>query len=227
MARSGLAWRVRPGEACRGLDRLGTAWNRSFGCIEGETEMLEKVEATLIGVAPLLMNNGRKANPLDEWTQKLSAMTKKRQKTLADFAAIREVEWYGGIYTDLDKLPALPADNVLAMIVDGAKKSKRGEDAKAAVFETQPYYRLSYDGPKDLAKLYAAPGFCDYRSVSLNQRRTMRARPRFASWMLPIAVMVNTDILEVTDVLRALEDAGERVGIGDYTPRFGRFTVET
>jgi len=189
--------------------------------------MLEKLEATLLGVSPLLMNNGRGADPTDELTRQLKPLTIKKPKTDEVLSEIRRLEWARSLYLDADGRLAIPADNILAAVIEGARKSKLGKDAEAGVFDSEPFYQIHHEGPKDLDRLYVTPGFCDYRGVVVARRRTMRARARVpAGWRLPIALMVNTEIIEVRAVVAALEAAGERIGLGDYRPRFGRFTVE-
>jgi hypothetical protein len=54
----------------------------------------------------------------------------------------------------------------------------------------------------------------------------MRCRPVFPKWSLAISLDVNTDIIDTHKVLKAYELAGERVGLLEYRPRYGRFTVE-
>lgn len=192
--------------------------------------MLEKIEAKLVGVAPLIMHNGRLADPLDPHTKMLKELTSKPAKAKTDevLREIRRVEWLGGLYQNPDGLIAIPSDNVLAVIVQGARKSKLGKEATAGIFETEPFYALQYKGPRDPLALHELAGFVDYRGTKLNGRtRIMRTRPRFQEWSVEIQVMVNTEIIDVEAVVQALTIAGERIGLGDFRPRFGRFTIET
>lgn len=188
--------------------------------------MLETVKAKLIGVSPLLMHNIQLADPLSEAAQALKEVTKKRKKSDEELLEIRRLEWLGGLYLDENGAPALPADMILAAVVAGARKSKLGKDAQAGVFETQAYYPLDYDGPRDIAELYQTPGFVDVRAARVTTSRVMRTRPRFPRWSVDIALSVNTEVINLAEVWDALEIAGERSGLGDHRPRFGRFTVE-
>lgn len=188
--------------------------------------MLEKIEKTLVGVSPLLMHSGRLADPTDPATRELKELTAKRRKTDEDISAIKRCEWMGGLYLDGDGRVAIPSTNVLALVIAGSRKSKLGKQAEAGVFDTQLFYRLEYDGPKDPAKLYDVGGFVDYRPVVVQRNRCMRSRPVFPGWKLPIQLSVNTDVIDVGDVVRALEVAGEVVGLGEWRPRFGRFIVQ-
>lgn len=188
--------------------------------------MLEKLEVTLVGAAPLLMKNGLLADPGWEGTKELKALTGKRKKTDDDLLAIREAEWRRSLYLDMDGRVAIPSDNILALVVEGARKSKLGKQAQSGVYEAQAFYPLQYEGPKDIGKLYQQSRFVDVRSVVVQRARVMRTRPKFDQWSLPIQLLVETSVIETRDVLAALSAAGHVVGLGDFRPRFGRFEVQ-
>lgn len=187
--------------------------------------MLSKLEVTLSGVSPLMLHNGHLADPTNTHTKALKSLTSKRNKTEEDLLNIRQVEWMGGLYLDASGRVAIPAEAVLATVIAGARKDKLGKQASAGVFEVQPFYPLKYDGPKDLNKLYADGRFADYRSVVVQRNRCMRCRPVFPQWDLPIQLSVNDEVINIADVKRALEVAGEVIGLCEYRPRFGRFVV--
>lgn len=63
------------------------------------------------------------------------------------------------------------------------------------------------------------------RPVIINRSRVMRYRPEFMPWALEFTVSILDDELPAPVVLEILQDAGRRVGIGDYRPKFGRFQV--
>ena len=188
--------------------------------------MIETVKATLVGVAPLLMSNVRTADPTNEWAIRLKVLSAIRNKTEEQLAELKRVEWWARLITNEKGAPSITADHVLAAIVCGAKKAKLGETAKAAVFETDAFYPLSYEGPKNMEKLSELPEFCDYRVVAVSTRRVMRARPRFPAWSCDVSVNVNTEMMETSQVIEALTVNGQLVGMGDYTPRFGRYEVK-
>ena len=53
----------------------------------------------------------------------------------------------------------------------------------------------------------------------------MRYRPIFLEWATEVQVAVNTDVLDVREVQKAIEDSGKLIGVCEYRPRFGRFEV--
>jgi len=98
---------------------------------------LQTASFTIQGVAPLLMNNVQKADPLNQWAKALKAMTKKRVKTDEDLAEIARIEWCGGLYLGADGSPCLTGEAIEATIREGAKKSKEGKKVQSGVFVQQ------------------------------------------------------------------------------------------
>ena len=187
---------------------------------------MKKVALKLTGVAPLIMHNARLADPTDPITREKNKISKGRNKTEEMLLAIKEIEWRGGLYLDEKGRPAIPADVVLAAVIQGARKAKLGKEASAAVYCEKPFFALDYDGPKDIKTLYADGRFCDYRSVAQQRQRIMRARPIFRSWSCNVELQIDEEILNPDQARDAMVAAGARVGIGDFRPRYGRFTVE-
>jgi hypothetical protein len=54
----------------------------------------------------------------------------------------------------------------------------------------------------------------------------MRSRPRLDAWQVQFEVSVlDADAIPDEVLLQVLQDAGQKVGVLDYRPRFGRFMV--
>lgn len=186
---------------------------------------METIKAKLVGISPIMFHSERLANPTDSGTRELKKLTTQRGKTDETQLQIKELEWRLGFY-ECDGRPVVPADNVLATVLQGARKLKKGKDVSAGVIEGAPHFFLQYEGPKTIDKLKSDERFCDYRSVVISQRRTMRARPIFRDWSLDISLQFDSEIIQESDLKQALEIAGERVGLCERRPRYGRFLVE-
>lgn len=186
---------------------------------------MQQLDVTLTGTAPLLMHNERLADPTSKWSKALKSISGKRKKTDEDLADLKRAEWFGGIYTDEAEKPVVPVDWVLAAALAGAKKSKDGPKVKSGVFEVAPHSLLKFDGPGSLEELYDDGRFIDYRGVGVNGKRIMRCRPRFPNWSIDVSLMFDATVVDGRELLRFIEVAGSLIGIGDYRPRFGRFTV--
>jgi hypothetical protein len=187
---------------------------------------MKRFSATLTGTAPLLMHNERLADPTSKYAKGMKALTGKRKKTDEDHAEIKRAEWWGGLYTNAEENEVVvPVDWILAMALAGAKKSKDGPKVKSGVFEVTPEFPLAYEGKRELGKLFDDGRFVDYRGVGVNGKRVMRCRPRFPNWELKIELDYDENVLDARELRQFVAVAGQLIGIGDYRPRFGRFTV--
>jgi hypothetical protein len=187
---------------------------------------LETIKAKLVGVAPIMFHNERLANPTDKYKRELSKLTVQKKKTDDLFEQIKWLEWRAGFYEHDDR-PVVTADIVLATVLNGARRLKKGGEVSAGVIESGPgYFFLEYEGPKTIEKLKGDMRFCDYRTVVVNRKRTMRARPIFKSWSLEIGLQFDPELLNASELWQALEIAGERIGMCERRPRYGRFGVD-
>jgi hypothetical protein len=201
-----------PGPAARRLDLGGQAVSHDV------------LSARIVGVAPLLMRSARFADPLDEYSLELERLTRKRIKTMADHEQIAKVEWFGGLWTDGGR-PCIPGDAVEAALVAAARTRKAGGTARAAILCPRNV-PIEHDGAADLNALWSDTRFRLRASVRVNGRRTMRTRPKFEVWAAALDLHFLPTLLNRNDVLELLRIAGDRIALGDWRPRFGRFTVE-
>ena len=188
---------------------------------------------TIEGIRPLIMHNGRLANPLDEHTKALKAAAHKRQKTDDDVIELARLEFMGGLYYDAKEGPVLPADNINACMFEGARVRKLGKVFETCV-EVLPGsfgpdytfgYKLNYKGPRDANALWETSSHRLTKGVRIGQSKVMRTRPKFDKWACTFQIEVTDDGPEKDVILEALTDAGRSKGIGDWTPRYGRFEV--
>jgi hypothetical protein len=176
------------------------------------------------------MHGDRFANPLDSATKQHKVLTGKRKKLDEDHAEIARSEWMGGLYFDDQDGPYLPGPNVKAALVGAAKIQKLGSAFKRAVLVLDDRCPLEYSGPRTPEALFADSRFVDARSVVVGTSRLMRYRPKFSGWTAKVQIMFSPEMIEEADIIRAAENAGLFVGVGDYRPEkggsFGRFAVE-
>ncbi len=201
---------------------------------------MKQIEIKLTGLAPLIQHNIRLANPLDPVTREMKRFTaKKSNMTDEERRIVQKLEWFGGLYTNAEEETVgdgdvrveasarviLPAVNLEALIVEGAKKQRKGKQAKAAVFiEQDPL--LDYSGPKEVNDLYGTGRHSLVVGVRNRQSRIMRTRPIFREWSVSFAVTYDDRSIDKGQIVEALEAAGRQVGVGDWRPKFGRFQVE-
>ncbi|HUT62171.1 MAG TPA: hypothetical protein VNA25_30395 [Phycisphaerae bacterium] len=66
----------------------------------------------------------------------------------------------------------------------------------------------------------------DGRPARIQRARVMRHRPHIREWRLDFELLIlEEETLPAAVANAILVKAGQTVGIGDYRPRFGRFTV--
>lgn len=186
--------------------------------------MFNTIKVRITGTRPLLMHSDKFADPLNPLTKAHKELTSKRKKTDEDHEAIAKSEWLGGLYCD-ETGPYLPGVNIEASMIAGGKLSKLGTQLKRSTEIMDEKCYLQYDGPTEPEALWHA-GFYDARSVKVQQARLMRYRPMFTKWACECEVAFDADTINRNEVIKCLEDGGQYSGVGDYRPKFGRFTVE-
>jgi hypothetical protein len=183
----------------------------------------------LTGTEALLMHNVRLANPLDPMAKELKLLTGKRTKTDEDHEAIARAEFLAGLYYDDIAGPYIPADNLWRALWDAAKKSKSGVMVKEGLFISTTVNPLGYDGPRGAEDLWEDKDgrFRHYASAKVGMQRVNRTRPMFpVGWTVEADGMLDTGILDLEKLRGIAVTAGSLIGLGDWRPRFGRFTAE-
>jgi len=180
----------------------------------------------IVGEAPLLLHNGALCDPLNEFTRKIKEISAKRAKVDADHEQIAKLEWFGSLYL-LDSKPCIPSEMMEAALIGkggAARKVKMGKQAAAGLFVPN-HAPIEYDGPTDLEELYADKRFIHRSKVKVQTASVMRTRPIFREWAATIAVCYSPDLINEKDVIQWMQVAGEQIGIGDWRPKFGRFSA--
>ncbi|GAB1716950.1 MAG: hypothetical protein NTAFB05_19920 [Nitrobacter sp.] len=185
---------------------------------------VEHLRLRLTGERPLLMHSSRLADPLDPVKIDLDRLTKKRDKTLADHEQIAKVEWHGGLWL-LDGRPCVPSEAIESAFVAAARTRRKGKQAKAG-FACVESPLLQYDGPRDLTSLWDDKAFRLRFAVNVNDAKVMRTRPRFPAWHVVADIEFLPGLLNPNEVVEIFEIAGMREGLGDWRPKFGRFSVK-
>ena len=175
----------------------------------------------ITGASPLIMHNGQTADPLNPFAKEMREISSKRLKTEADHERLSQLEFRAGLYVENGR-PVIPGEVIEAALVQAARKSKRGQQAKAGLF-CEGNFLLEYHGPQDADGLWDDPSYRLVVGVRVAQARIMRTRPRFDDWAAEVEVRYQPDLLNAAEIDRFMATAGSIVGIGDWRPRFGRF----
>ncbi|MFT4126260.1 MAG: hypothetical protein QM662_08530 [Gordonia sp. (in: high G+C Gram-positive bacteria)] len=187
---------------------------------------MKKFQITITGNTPLLMHNSRLSDPLDPASKALKKISSKRTKTDDDHIALGEAEFMGSLYLDPHVGPFIPDLNIAAALLAGAKLNKLGVKVTRGLLITTPVNPLAYDGPRDPAEMWRSGRFAHRASVGVGQSRVMRTRPVFHDWACEAEGLLDESQLDISQIIQIAQNAGDFIGIGDWRPRFGRFTAK-
>lgn len=183
---------------------------------------------TLEGSGALLMHNARLSNPLDSAAKAIKKVSGKRNKTEDDHFEMAHLEFIGSLYHDKDAGPYIPGDNIWRCLFDAAKKSKRGPKVKEGILITTDVNPLAGYGSsqRDAEKLWADENFRHFASAKVGQVRVTRCRPIFRKWKVEADGILDANVLDYAELEQIAETAGLLIGLGDWRPKYGRFTAK-
>lgn len=184
--------------------------------------MWKDLSFRLNSVSGLLMHNGHLADPLNPHSKEIKKVAGKKKKTEADHEQLALLEFRGSLYMGEDG-PVIPAEVIEGCITGGARKFARGKDVKSSLVCTD-HARLEYEGPRDADGLWKA-GFFRRDIAKVGVNRVARTRPFFSKWSAVVNIEYDDEVLNGEDVREFITRAGLIVGVGDWRPKFGRFTV--
>ena len=159
----------------------------------------------------------------------MKAVSNKRKKTDADYEELARLEWLAGLYRFRDGL-VIPDYVLEAVFINGAKKSKRGVQAKCGMFFAE-HATLEFPGkPAEinddtLSEMFVSGEFTHTVGVKVGMAKVMRTRPMFRNWNLLATAQFDPDVLNLRDIEEIANDAGKLVGLGDWRPKHGRFSA--
>jgi hypothetical protein len=190
---------------------------------------MKTIQCTITGLRPLLMNNGEQADPINPLVVEKKKLTSKGSKkmTLADYEEIDRLSWLAAVYWSEENGLVIPSDNIEAMIVAGARKARKGKDALAAMFLSEAECVIEHPRKgQGIEKIMADKGYTLRKPVMQQKARIMRVRPRIQTWSTSFTVEYDESVINGRDLQTAITEAGAIVGIGDWRPKYGRFTAE-
>ena len=177
----------------------------------------------------MLCHNGQTADPRNIYSKAMKAISGKRKKTDADYEEMARLEWLAGLYRFQDDI-VIPDYVLEAVFINGAKKSKRGPQAKCGMFFTE-HAPLEFPSKpvtitdETLSDLFLSGEFTHTVGVKVGMAKVMRTRPMFRNWSLVATAQFDPDVLNLRDIEEIAIDAGKLVGLGDWRPKHGRFTA--
>lgn len=172
------------------------------------------------------MHSLRGMDRKNKMVQELSELNSKRgkNKTDADIDRINFLSYLLAFYVDEKGEPTIKDIMIEASIFAGAAKSRMKSSFKSAVMVDKVDFK--YSGPRTLEKLYDDSNFVHTAFVKIGNAKIQRIRPIFNQWSASFTVVVDENQVTMSQVKKAIEDAGLMCGIGDWRPKYGRFQLE-
>lgn len=134
------------------------------------------------------------------------------------------------LYLDLEGFPCIPQPNLLRSLVDGGRFHKIGKSQVTTQKSSLLYACLDIEGAT-IRLDHKQPWRVDTRAVRIPATggRILAHRPTFDDWSLAFTMQLDTSIVGAKLVRQIVDDAGQRIGLGDFRPStkgpFGKFKV--
>jgi hypothetical protein len=181
---------------------------------------MEKISVKIQGISPLLQHRYRFADEIEESAKKRSG---KKDYSL---------EWKSALYWDDLKGIVQPATHLegamikaaTSFIIPGRGKKTYKDLFRSAVFVSPDFIPHGLKGtPEKLVE--QGKIVIDRRLVRVNNSGVERLRPMLKDWTLEFTIEIQDDQIAKDVVKQILEHAGRYIGIGDFRPKYGRFTI--
>lgn len=173
----------------------------------------ESVETTLSveirGTRPLLMNAPNAIG--------VSSSTKK----VSNYDPQKEAEKV--LYKDKNDTICIPDMVVIAAFREAAKDHKAPGKGRRSL---KQFILSGIRIQPDMIPISPKEWSVDARPVVIQRNRVMRWRPKFENWSLKFDVeIIDPGTITPTSLRNVMEDAGKFIGLCDFRPFFGTFSV--
>jgi hypothetical protein len=134
------------------------------------------------------------------------------------------------LYVGVGGKPMIPSPNLLRSIVDGGAHTKIGKKQITTARSSLLYACLSIEAA-EIEIINEQSWKVDTRPVRIPSTggRILCHRPMFDDWKLAFEVELDTTIVNAKLLRQIVDDAGKRVGLGDFRPvckgPFGKYVV--
>lgn len=186
---------------------------------------MKNLKVTWKGITPLIMHSCQCVNPLHPLSIEMKKYTSKKKKTEEDLLKIADLEWESGAYWKEGFGLYMPAENVEATIVNGAKAFKKGKDAQKYLVVSDLYIPFNYGEDLSKEELIANYEYRDTRPMTVQRSKVMRTRPRFDQWNITFNLQYDEDKMDLNEVVQILDYAGQYIGLCDSRPKYGKFVT--
>lgn len=181
------------------------------------------IQIEIQGVTPLICNRFT-----DEAAQ-ASTNGDRGSSAAADRGTPQEIAM-AKLYFGSDGKPMIPSPNLLRSVVDGGAYTKIGKKQVTTARSSLLYACVAVDAA-EIEIIHQQDWKVDTRPVRIPSTggRILTHRPMFDDWKLDFEVDLDTSIMNAKLFRQIVDDAGKRIGLGDFRPAtkgpFGRYVV--
>jgi len=171
------------------------------------------VAVTIKGVSPILFHR---------WNVEA---VETKAKAAKGSAAKKNDDTESYLYRTDDGEIALPGEYLRQAIITAAKFK---QDPRSPRKSASDLFKAGVVSLTELASLGVnQPDFLDRRRVQVQRSGITRVRPAMnAGWAAEIELMVNLpEYINEVLLRQVLDDAGRLIGVGDFRPTYGRFSI--
>lgn len=182
-----------------------------------------KIDIRLEGTTPLICNRFT-----DSAAQSASSGTRSSMST-TDRGTPQEI-CQSKLYMGLNGKPAIPQPNLLRCLIEGGRFHKVGKSQVTTAKSSMLFACVDVDGA-EISIEHKQPWKVDTRAVRIPSTggRILAHRPMFDDWALSFTMDVDETIMSPKLMRQIIDDAGKRIGLGDFRPAtkgpYGRFVV--
>ena len=186
---------------------------------------MKTLKVTWKGTTPLIMHSCQCVNPLHPISIEMKKYTSKRKKTDEDLIKISNLEWEAGAYWKDGLGLYIPAENVEATLINGAKAYKKGKDIEKYCDVIDLYIPFDYGENLTKEQLIESYEYRDTRPMNVQRSKVMRTRPRFDQWKIVFNLRYEEEKIDLETIITAMEYAGAYVGLCYSRPKYGKFVT--
>lgn len=182
-----------------------------------------KIDITLEGTTPLICNKFTDAAAEASSQGTRSSVATTDRGTPLEIAASK-------LYIGLHGQATIPQPNLLRCLVEGGRFYKIGKSQVTTAKSSMLFACIDIEGA-EISIVHQQPWKVDTRAVRIPSTggRILAHRPMFDDWRLEFVMDVDTTIMSTRLMRQIVDDAGKRVGLGDFRPAtkgpYGRFVV--
>jgi len=187
---------------------------------------MKSIKFEVKGTTPLMLNNPQVVNPFNSYAKAMKEITSKRKKTEEDNQELFRLKFLASIYQDNSGRYIIPSEQFKKSLEESAKENKLGKEFIRSSFIFDNAVIDFADKDKSPEQLYEIGTYVDIRDCGVRGARIPVARFIIPTWSTTIEVFYNEEKLEEDEVVKHMEIAGLRYGVGTYRQKFGKFEIK-